>query len=623
MLNRSKLIAFMPGKLGVQSLTRKFTKGIRDELMDKYLKIEVVRNKGSEILNDPITNQTLAFDFAERDRLNIRGLLPPSVLTMDQQAELYLQEYEYGVMELAARTPDDELLKSGVTPKMIRQWKVLQSLQDRDETLFYYLLTNNIKKMAPVVYTPTVGWVCKNYSKMFRRPRGMFITANDRGQIASVLENWSSNEIDAIVVTDGSRILGLGDLGIGGLGISIGKLDLYVAAGGFHPHRILPVVIDVGTNNENLLNDPSYLGLKRNRLTGQEYYDLIDEFMAACSVKWPKALIQFEDFELKHALNLLERYRDEFLIFNDDIQGTASIVLAGIIGALKIQNQPVSNFVKQKFVVLGAGSAGMGVVHNIHLFLQRYGLSKEEAAKKFHVLDNKGLITRKRTDLSARVQPFAREEVEDEGMDVLAVISKYKPTCLIGLSGVGGLFTPPVLQAMTNQPEGTRPIIFPLSNPTSKAECTAEDAQKYTNNTAIFGSGSPFDDVILDGKTIRSNQVNNVYIYPGLALGAFLGDTKIITDSMIVASAEALSETIPEADYEKRSIYPCLSTIRDISVHIAARVMEQADKERRLHNAEAKAALNRSLDDLKNYIRRKQWKPVYKPLVYAPPGGHE
>jgi malate dehydrogenase (decarboxylating) len=604
----------------IHSSSRKFTKGIRDELMDKYLKIEIVRNKGSEILNDPISNQTLAFDFAERDRLNIRGLLPPTVLTMDQQAELLLQEYEFGVMEMAARSPDDETLKSGVTPKMIRQWKVLQSLQDRDETLFYYLLTNNIKAMAPVVYTPTVGWVCKNYSKMFRRPRGMFITANDKGQIASVLENWSSQEIDAIVVTDGSRILGLGDLGIGGLGISIGKLDLYVAAGGFHPNRILPVVIDVGTNNESLLNDPTYLGLKRNRLHGQEYYDLIDEFMAACAIKWPKALIQFEDFELKHALNLLERYRDEFLIFNDDIQGTASIVLAGIIGALKIQNQPITNFIKQKFVVVGAGSAGMGVVHSIHLFLQRYGLTKEEAAAKFHVLDYKGLITQKRSDISARVQPFARSEVEDEGMDLHSVIKKYKPTCLIGLSGTGGLFTKDVIESMNHQPEGILPIIFPLSNPNSKAECTAEDVQKYTNNNAIFGSGSPFEDLVIDGKIVRSNQVNNVYIYPGLALGAFLGDTKIITDSMIVASAEALSETIPEADYEKRSIYPCLSTIREISVHIAARVMEQADKERRLNNSDAKKALNVSFEHLKNYIRRKQWKPIYKPLVYVPHG---
>lgn len=607
-------------RMGFPAVHRAFSskgnKTIREELVDKQLKIERVPHKGQELLADPLTNKTLAFGQSERDRLGLRGLLPPAVLTMDQQAELYQQEYQLGFMEMASRDPDDETLKSGVTPQMIRKMKVLQNLQDRDETLFYHLVMNNIEEMAPIIYTPTVGWFCRNYSRMFRRPRGMFITARDRGQIAPILENWPNPEVDAIVVTDGSRILGLGDLGIGGLGISIGKLDLYVGAGGFHPKRILPVVIDVGTNNERLLNDPNYLGLKQNRLDGQEYYDLIDEFMVACSNRWPKALVQFEDFQLKHALNLLDRYRKDFLVFNDDIQGTSAIVLAGIIGAQKIQNKPAREVIEQRFVIVGAGSAGMGVVYSINLFLQRFGLSVQEAANRFYVLDNMGLITAARTDLTHRVKAFARPETEDEGLDLISVIKKYKPTCLIGLSGCGGLFTPEVLKAMADQPANNRPIIFPLSNPTSKAECTAEEAQLHTNNTAIFGSGSPFPDVNIDGQVIRSNQANNVYIYPGLALGSFIGDTRTITDSMIVASSEALSEMIDPSEYKKRSIYPSLKNIRETSVHIAARVIQQADKENRLFNKEAKAALQSSLEDLKIFIRQKQWDPVYRHLTY-------
>ena len=602
----------------IQKSAKLFSKGIRNELKEKFKQVDVVHNKGVEILNDPLTNQTLAYNSADRDRLSLRGLLPHKIYSMDEQAMLYMAEYEKGVMEQAAINPDKDTLASGVTPKMIRQWKVLQGIQDRDETLFYYLLSKYIKEMAPIIYTPTVGWVCKNYSKMFRRPRGLYISLHDKGEINTLLENCPSDDIDAIVVTDGSRILGLGDLGIGGLGISIGKLDLYVAAGGFHPKRILPVVIDVGTNNEKLLEDSFYLGIKKHRITGEAYYDLIDEFMIGVSRKWPKALVQFEDFELKHALKLLDRYRDEFLIFNDDIQGTAAIVLSGIIGALKIQKLPSSSFVKQKFVVVGAGSAGMGVVHSIQLYLQRYGLSEEEAALKFCVLDKSGLITQSRPNLSPGVKKIARPETELDGSSILDVIKHFKPTCLIGLSGTGGIFTPDIISQMNDQPKGLRPIIFPLSNPTTKAECTAEDAQKYTNNNAIFGSGSPFEDVVCESGMIKSNQVNNVYIYPGLALGSFLGDTKMITDSMIVASAEALTETIPEKDYDKRSIYPCLSKIKEISVHIAARVMEQAHRERKLNNTDAILALKQSTDHLKAYIRRNQWKPEYRHQIYIP-----
>lgn len=599
---------------------RLFSKNVKKHLINNFHKVDKTRKKGADLLNDPLNNKTCAFPLKERDRLELRGLLPPAVLSMDQQAELYMQEFKMGLMEMAASSPDDDTLKSGVTATMVRKWKVLQNLHDNDETLFYYLLMNNIEEMAPIVYTPTVGWFCKNYSRMFRKPRGMFITAEDKGDINSIMHNWPHKDVHAIVVTDGSRILGLGDLGIGGLGISVGKLDLYVGAGGFHPNAVLPVVLDVGTDNEDLLNDPYYLGLKRNRLDGDDYYELIDEFMAAALYRWPNVLIQFEDFQLKHALNLLFKYRDELLIFNDDIQGTASIVLAGIIGALKIQKVNNREFAKQKFVVAGAGSAGMGVTYMLHLFLQRYGVSARKALENFYILDDKGLISASRMNLSPRVKPFARKETEMEGMQLLDVVKHVKPSCIIGLSGCQGIFSADVLKCMTDQPDGKRPIIFPLSNPTSKAECTAEEAQKHTNYTAIFGSGSPFQDVKHNGTLIRSNQANNVYIYPGLALGAHLGQTGIISDSMIVTSAEALSELLTAEDIKTRSIYPRLNTIRETSVHIAARVIEQAYREHRLGNKEAETQLETGgFEKLKEYIRTKQWDPRYRSLVHTPP----
>lgn len=597
-------------------------KRIKNLIQNKYSKIEIINHRGEAILNDPFSNKTAAFPLDERDRLHLRGLLPPVVVSMERQAELVLEEYTYGLMELASKSPDPETLKSGVTPSMIRKWRVLHGLQDRDETLFYYLIMKNIEEMAPIIYTPTVGWVCKNYSRMFRRARGMFITAEDKGQVLSIIYNWYSEQVQAIVVTDGSRILGLGDLGIGGLGISIGKLDLYVGAGGFHPKKVMPVVIDVGTNNQALINDPYYLGLKQPRLEGQDYYDLIDEFIASVTSRWPKVLIQFEDFQLKHALTLLSKYRDEFLVFNDDIQGTAAIVLSGMLGALRVQNLPSQEFTKQKFCVIGAGSAGMGVVTMLHQFLLKYGVETEDAHDQFMILDDKGLITTKRDGLSQVVQPFARPEKEDEGLSILETVKKYKPTALIGLSGVGGLFTPDILKAMADQPEGKPPIIFPLSNPTSKAECTAEDAQKYTNGKAIFGSGSPFPDVIFNGERIRSNQTNNVYIYPGLAIGAYLGETRTITDTMIVAASEALVELITPSCINHRSIFPALSTIRSATVHIAARVMEQASREGRLNNKRALKALSFGFHELESFIRREQWTPEYKQLIYHPTDFH-
>ena len=414
----------------------------------------------------------------------------------------------------------------------------------------------------------------------------MYFCRHDRHEMASMVYNWDSDEVDAVVVTDGSRVLGLGDLGIGGLGISIGKLDLYVAAGGFHPKRVLPCVIDVGTNNVKLKNDPMYLGDREDRLEGEEYYSLIDEFMAAIKLRWPRALIQFEDFQSKHAVKLLARYKREYLMFNDDIQGTASTVLAGLYGAMKVRGEETSALKDQVIVVAGAGSAGSGVLLTIRNALhRRHGLTLEAANRRFYIVDDRGLISKGRDNLEEMeeqfydLSSFAARDHTMEGLSLLETIRRVRPTILIGLSACGGLFTEEILRAMTESHPDAQPIIFPLSNPTSRSECTAEQAQAATGGRAIFASGSPFPDVVMDGTTIASSQCNNRYIFPGLALGAALGQTGVVTNAMINKSAEALVELLSEADLTRRATFPENVDIRGIAAHLAARVFEQAVEE--------------------------------------------
>merc|ERR1719228_3056396 len=509
-------------------------------------------------------------------------------------------------------------------------------------------------EMAPIIYTPTVGWACTNFSHLYRRPRGMFFSANDKGEMASMVYNWESDQVDAVVVTDGSRILGLGDLGMGGLGISIGKLDLYVAAGGFHPRRVLPCVLDIGTNNQKLIDDPRYLGSKHPRMDGEEYYEFVDEFMAAIKLRWPRALIQHEDFQTKHAVNLLKRYRSSYLMFNDDIQGTAATALAGIYGALKVQGLPPASLTDLKFVVCGAGSAAAGVMLTIrNAMTRRYGLSDDEAGAKFFILDENGLITKARKNLLEleenfySLTTFAEDDTTMEGMPLLEVVKNVKPSVLIGLSGCGGIFTDEVLTELNNGCQDKPPIIFPLSNPTSKAECTAEQAQRCTKGRAIFASGSPFQDVNLNGIEIASSQCNNRFIFPGLALGAALGQTGVVTNAMINASAEALVEMISEDDLARRATFPENKDIRAIAAHLATRVMTQALEEGikmknsepeetneiqmgpacgipKLGNRKAYEALQEGGEEgLKEYIYSKMWNPEYRPLVYLPPGKGE
>ncbi|CAB4057405.1 E1.1.1.39 [Lepeophtheirus salmonis] len=549
-----------------------------------YLRAEIVRKKGRNLVNDPVSNKGLAFPLSERDRLNIRGLVPPAVLDINDQCKIIFEEYKTGWAARAEQEPEDEIIKSGVNPDNIRKWKVLQSVQDRNETLFYKLILENFSEMSQIIYnTPTVGWACSHFSHLYRRPRGI-------------------------------RILGLGDLGIGGLSISVGKLDLYVAAGGFHPRRVLPVVLDVGTNNDKLINDPRYLGIKRARLEGEQYYELMDELMAALRLRWPKALIQHEDFRSSYAVNLLKRYRSDYLMFNDDIQGTAATVLAGLYGALKVQGKSPNDLKHQTFVICGAGSAASGVLLTIrNAITKRYRLSNDEVGNQ------------KWRNFFYDLSTFAANEIEMEGFGLLEVVKRVKPTVLIGLSACGGIFTDKVLKMMSDNCKDSLPIIFPLSNPTSRSECTAEQAQKYTQGRAIFASGSPFSDIKYGKNVIASSQCNNRYIFPGLALGAALGQTSVITNAMINKSAEALTELIENEDLERRATFPELVDIHEIAVHLATRVFEQAmDENLPIGNKIAlEARIKGGEDGLKDYIRSKMWRPEYRPLVYLPPGKGE
>ncbi|MQM08507.1 hypothetical protein Taro_041370, partial [Colocasia esculenta] len=399
----------------------------------------LVHKRGTDILHDPWFNKDTAFPLTERDRLGLRGLLPPRIISFEQQYDRFMESYR----SLEHNTRNEHL-----NVVSLAKWRILNRLHDRNETLYYRVLIDNIKDFAPVIYTPTVGLVCQNYGGLFRRPRGMYFSAKDKGEMMSMIYNWPAQQVDMIVLTDGSRILGLGDLGVQGIGIPIGKLDMYVAAAGINPQRILPVMLDVGTNNKKLLEDSLYLGLRQPRLEGDEYLSIVDEFMEAAFSRWPKAVVQFEDFQMKWAFETLQRYRNKFCMFNDDIQGTAGVALAGLLGAVRAQGRPIEDFVNQKIVVVGAGSAGIGVLSMAKQAISKIHGNSENMTSfnQFWLLDKDGLITKDRADLDPAAAPFARGsgpgEIEDlaEGASLLEVVQKVKPHVLLGLSGVGGIF---------------------------------------------------------------------------------------------------------------------------------------------------------------------------------------
>ncbi|KAA0049103.1 NAD-dependent malic enzyme 62 kDa isoform [Cucumis melo var. makuwa] len=581
----------------------------------------IVHKRSLDILHDPWFNKGTAFTMTERDRLDLRGLLPPNVMSSEQQIERFMVDLKR--LEVQARDgPSD--------PNALAKWRILNRLHDRNETMYYKVLIAHIEEYAPIVYTPTVGLVCQNYSGLFRRPRGMYFSAEDRGEMMSMVYNWPADQVDMIVVTDGSRILGLGDLGVHGIGIAIGKLDLYVAAAGINPQRVLPVMIDVGTNNEKLLKDPLYLGLQQHRLDGDEYLAIIDEFMEAVFTRWPHVIVQqFEDFQSKWAFKLLQRYRNTYRMFNDDVQGTAGVAIAGLLGAVRAQGRPMIDFPKQKIVVAGAGSAGIGVLNAARKTMARM-LGNNEAAfeaarSQFWVVDAQGLITEERENLDQDASPFARKVKEinrqglREGASLVEVVQQVKPDVLLGLSAVGGLFTKEVLEALKGS-TATRPAIFAMSNPTTNAECTPEEAFSILGESVIFASGSPFKDVDFgNGHIGHCNQGNNMYLFPGIGLGTLLSGSPIVSDGMLQAAAECLAAYMTEDEVHEGIIYPSISSIRDITKEIAAAVIMEAIEEDLVEGyrgIDARELRKFSKEEILEFVKNNMWSPEYPTLVY-------
>ena len=505
--------------------------------------------RGYALLQDPLLNKGTAFTERERDALGLRGLLPPHVHTQEEQAKRILMNL---------RRLSDPLDK----------FVALNALHDRNEALFFKVIGENLDEIMPLIYTPTVGLACQRFGQVFQRPRGVFIGINDHGRVTEVLRNWPY-EARMIVVTDGERILGLGDLGANGMGIPIGKLALYTGCAGIDPRTCLPVTIDVGTNNAELLADPFYVGLRQRRVTGAAYDELIDEFITAAREVFPGVVIQFEDFANHNAFRLLEKYRDRIPTFNDDIQGTAAVALAGLFSALRVTGAKLTD---QLILFLGAGEAAIGIADLVVSAMTRNGLTEAEARQHCWLVDSRGLVVKGRGGLTEHKARYAHEHAPVE--DFLAAIKALKPTAIIGVAAVGGTFTQPVLEEMARLNE--RPIVFALSNPTSQSECTAEEAYRWTGGRALFACGSPFDPVTIGDTTFVPRQGNNSYIFPGVGLGAIASRTKQISDDMFMVAAHTLAHLVTESDLAQGSLYPALSRTREVSAHIAAAVSEAA-----------------------------------------------
>lgn len=537
---------------------------------------------GPQLLTNPLFNKGTAFTERERDALGIRGLLPPRVFTLEEQLERTLN---------AVRRKPDALEK----------YIYLVNLQNRNEILFYRLVMENVEEFVPIIYTPTVGQACLEYGAIFRRPRGMFISLRERGRITEILRHWSSPGVRLIVVTDGERILGLGDLGALGMGIPVGKLSLYTACAGVHPSYCLPITLDVGTDNAALHAGPAYIGIKEKRLRGAEYDAFIDEFVTGVQTVFPKALVQWEDFGNGNAFRILRRYRTQLPSFNDDIQGTAAVALAGLMAALRLTRGKLQ---EQRILFLGAGEAGTGIADLYVAAARAEGLSEAEARRRCWFVDSKGLVVKNRGDrLPEHKEPYAHDH---PFIPTLAeAVRVLKPTALIGVSSSPGAFTREIIEMMSAQNE--QPIIFALSNPTSRAECTAEAAYTWSGARAIFASGSPFPAVDIHGKHRVPGQGNNIYIFPGVGLGALACEAREVTDGMFLAAARTLAGMVEPQDLAVGRVFPALTRIRDVSLKIAAAVAAVAYEN-------GLAALPRP-DDLEHDIRERMFQPVYRDLL--------
>ena len=502
--------------------------------------------RGIALVRDPRLNRSTAFPQDARDRLGLLGLMPEQVETEELQLRRVLQQID-------DKTND------------LERYIFLTALQDTDETLFFRTLMSDPQRFMPLVYTPTVGEACQKFTHIFRRPRGLYLSINRKDRLEEALRNWPERDVRFIVVTDGERILGLGDLGVGGMGIPIGKLSLYTACAGVPPQLTLPVTLDVGTNNEALIADPLYLGLRQPRATGDEYDDFIEAFIRAVSTVFPRACVQFEDFAFAHAAPILARYRDRICCFNDDIQGTAAVALGGLIAALKIVGGSLSD---QRFLFLGAGTAGVGIAEMLVQAMGIDGVPAEDARKHCWLFDVKGLIQSERDGLADFQEPFAHEHPAID--DFAAAVEALKPTAIIGVSTAAKAFSQRVIEAMARINE--RPIIFPYSNPTSRSECTAEEAYKWSGGRAVFASGSPFGPVHLGDQTFVPGQGNNVYIFPAMGMAIYATEARRVTDAMFIVAAKALSNQVTEGNLKVGLIYPSQGDILRVSLEVAAAV---------------------------------------------------
>jgi malate dehydrogenase (oxaloacetate-decarboxylating)(NADP+) len=537
---------------------------------------------GIRLLNDPALNKGTAFTENERNRLKLRGLIPPRILTQEQQVEKVLENF---------RTQSSDLDK----------YVYLTSLHDRNERLFYRVVIDHIEEMMPIVYTPTVGLACQLFGHIWRRAQGMFISAGDQGRIAEVLRNWPHGPVRVIVVTDGERILGLGDLGANGMGIPIGKLSLYTACAGVSPASCLPIALDVGTENRHLLADPLYVGLPHRRLPEPDYDAFLEEFMTAVAAQFPNVLVQFEDFGNKNAFRILEAHRHRACCFNDDIQGTASVCLAGLFASLSLLRARQLRALTILF--LGAGEAGIGIADLVVGAMMLEGLSEDEARRRCWFVDSQGLVVKSRVDLAAHKRPYAHDH--EWLPDLPSAIAALAPSALIGVSGQPRTFTRRVIETMTAIND--RPVVFALSNPTEKSECTAEEAYTWSGGRAIFASGSPFPPVDYAGQTFIPRQANNAYIFPGVGLGVIACGARRVTDEMFSTAARTLAATVSDADRKRGAIFPALGRIRDVSASIATAVARVA--------YEQDLATVPSPDDLDAFVRTHMYDPAYEEYV--------
>ncbi|MFH0727977.1 MAG: NAD-dependent malic enzyme [Pseudomonadota bacterium] len=558
----------------------------RDERGNEFRPVAL---SGHDLMNDPILNKGTAFTHEERDAFHLTGLIPPAVKTFEEQ----LMRLYRGYQDISTD---------------IQKYIFLRSLQDRNETLFYALLQNHIEEMMPIIYTPTVGKACEEFSHHYRTARGLFITPRTVDAMDDVVHHFPSRNIKMIVVTDSQGILGIGDQGVGGMGIPIGKLSLYTLGSGIHPGCALPIVLDVGTDNEDLLHDPMYLGVPRKRMRGKEYELLIEKFVSKVKRLFPSAVLQWEDFSKENAFNNLNTYRKQIPSFNDDIQGTGAVVLAGLINAVKIKKERLED---QVYVVYGAGAGGVGVADQIYAGLIREGCDPVSAREKIFVLDSRGLIFNDRKNLEDYKKRYAKPlsiaanwGLEPSGQASLADIINHVPvTALIGACGVEGSFTNAHVSQMLKYTD--RPIVFALSNPTSKCEAIPEDIFNWSNGRAIVATGSPFDDVCYEGNTCRIAQGNNAFIFPGVGFAAVLSKTREITVEMFTTASHALAECVSQADLEKGTVFPPIKDLRKVSAHVTVEVLTEiikTDPKHRLHEK-----------DLKTYVKACMWEPIYVP----------